>query len=466
MGGDPRQADWLAASGSRRRLTTGRSLNYLLIVTSTCALALLACAELARRRGANVILLALIAESLILVQGQALYVLCALERHAEVSYPGPQPKLITHTGFSVANLCVMLSVLILSTTYVFSRRARSDRAARPMLPALESLASYAVTTGVVALGIIGLVTLFGGLGHMLHNPGAMAGGQTLLLIALFWGKMPILHKTAFARRVTWMDRGIFLVTLFFLIVNSRLLALIALTEYAVLRHYRSPSRRPGRQALLASTIALLVVFVYGTLRNFADLFHTYDLRLLRLYYVLPAAHAISPLALLYEHGESAFSGFAGIVSIYCTHGLRYDFGLANLQLLLHLLPNAVRKGAFGGLQRWVAGAYPYHGSILPGGYEAAFAHFGFVGVAMFSVALGWIPARLDRRLRDPGADAMLYALVAGNLLTLFILDWWGVAFFLFADIVMLYCYRVTLIVFRPVPFESLLSVSSRRIADA
>lgn len=442
-------------------------MNYTLLFVSFCLLLSLGYIELTRRGTANIILLALIAESILLVQGQALFLLMDLSGQPEILYPGPEPKIISVTGFTMANLCVTASLVILAVSYTLTRSApESHHLRKPQRGEIETAPSYAVVAGVVALGIAGLAMLFGGLRRLLHHPGTMVGGQTLVLILLFWGKMPLLHKTAYRRRPAWVDHGLFLLVLFFLMLNSRFLALVAIAEYAILYHYRSVSRRLGVRALAGSIVALAIVFVYGTLRNFADLFHTYDLRLLRLYYLLPQTHALNPLALLYEQGESAFSGFAGILSAYCAHGISYDFGASNLQLLLHLLPNTARSGVFTGLQRWVATVYPYHGSVLPGGYEAAFAHLGFIGVLLFSVVLGSLPALLHRRLTDPGADFLFYGITAANLLTLFILDWWGVAFFLLADLSVLYAYRVTLVIFRPVPLNPAVTASPGGIADA
>ena len=441
-------------------------MNHILLYASFCLLLCLGYTEFTRRGTANVILLALVAESLLLVQGQALFVLAGLSGQPVILYPGPEPKVISAAGFTIANLCVTASLVVLAITYALTRPTPQNPPLRhPQRGAIETAPSYAAAAGVVALGIIGLVVLFGGLRHLLHNPGTMVGGQTLLLILLFWGKMPLLHKTAYHRRPVWIDHALFLLVLFFLMFNSRLLALIAIAEYGILHHYRSASRRLGARAIVGCITALLVVFVYGTLRNFADLFHTYDLRLLRLYYLLPATHALNPLALLYERDESTFSGLAGILSAYCAHGISYDFGASNLQLLLHFLPNAARSGVFANLQQWVSTVYPYHGSVLPGGYEAAFAHFGFVGVLLFSIAVGWLPALLHRRLTDPGADSLFYGIVAANMLTVFILDWWGVAFFLLADLAVLCGYRITLLVFRPVSLKSVLAASPQGIAD-
>ena len=441
-------------------------MNYTLLSVSFCLLLSLGYIEFTRRGTANIILLALIAESLLLIQGQALFLLTDLSGRPEILYPGPEPKIISVAGFTMANLCVTASLVIVAVTYALARSAPESPGLRDSRRgAIETAPSYAVAAGVVAFGIAGLAMLFGGLQNLLHNPGTMVGGQTLVLILLFWGKMPLLHKTAYRRRPAWIDYALFLLVVFFLMLNSRLLALIALAEYGILYHYRSVSRSLGARAIAGSITALAIVFVYGTLRNFADLFHTYDVRLLRLYYLLPQTHALNPLALLYEQGESGFSGFAGILSAYCAHGISYDFGASNLQLPLHLLPNAARSGVFAGLQQWVATAYPYHGSVLPGGYEASFAHFGFIGVALFSIALGSLPALVHRRLADPGADSLFYGIVAANLLTVFILDWWGVAFFLLADLAVLCAYRITLLIFRPVSFKSLVTASPRGIAD-
>jgi hypothetical protein len=221
-------------------------------------------------------------------------------------------------------------------------------------------------------------------------------------------------------------------------LNSRFLAIISIFQFLLLKHYCGRRTRASGLAI-AGAVVLLVLLGWGSVRDYAGYQQTMTID--QYYLGTPSGGGFNPLAFFYGYNESEFSGLAGILTVYVQQGIYFDFGASNLNFLLHLMPYVVRTEMLGDLDLYVNAIYPYHGSIVPGGYETAFAHLGFGGLLLLSIALGTIPAWLHRRMLDPSADRLKFAAIAANMPLLLLFDWWTVAFFTFGGLAGLYIYR-------------------------
>lgn len=398
-----------------------------------------------RRGTKNVVAIFLFLAHLILVEGQALYVLSDLAETSEPVFYAD--NVIRLRSFTLANITLTASVIVICISYhLAGKKSRLARAAKwPELH--ETLFSYITVVSVMSAACYALIQKLGGFRSFYYSMGTMVGGQVLLMIAVSFGKLPLLHKTASGMKPKGMDWLLFGVAMSLIMLNSRGIALLMVLQYVVVMYF---SRRTNggtvRVFLRVAVAGFLIVMVYGAVRDFVTPRGTFE-GLVDYYFVGSGTDRLKVLTmgdLFYRFMTSAFTGLAGILNTYLESGVDHDFGITNLSLLTHLVPYGLRTAVLSDLDDWIISLSRVSGSVVPGGYEIWFVHLGFPGILLFSILLGTLPQWLHGRLVAVGADRLKYGILAVHVLNLLLTPLWTMTFWLLADLCLLFTYRVVL----------------------
>ena len=383
---------------------------------------------------------------LVLVQGQAWWMLSKFD-HNDVAYVRHLVQTISLHGARLANFYIGLSVICFGATYAFfAPRGRSvavpssvkTRYHRPRLASNLLAAVWVLVSGMM------LLHLAGGFNSMITRPGqAMAGGVTMFLMMTMLGKLPLLHKVAFLRRISWFDLTLFVFVLFLFLINSRFLTAFILLQLAVLLNYCW--REVSRRGLLGLTFVMFLIFiVFGLYRDYTSYFDGVEWATLQKFFVTHMRENDS-LEWFYRVNVEGFAGLAGILTFAANNGgIAHDFGLSNFGVITKLIPYAVRNDPtmpFMDIANALESLYPYHGSLIPSGMESAYAHFGLPGILVFGALLGYVTRWLHAQMSNPMADRVLIALLSICALHL-IRGLFGGTFLLgLVEVIMLWVYR-------------------------
>lgn len=425
------------------------TLNYLLLAVQAAALTSVTVVEIARRR--NVVALLLFTVLAVVVVLQAWFMLLDLQGGEPARFFA---NAITWDGFSLANSTMTLAILITLAVYAAGRHRRVTPGPLKAKGLPQTSFSYLVVLVVVLTATAALVRLLGGPRNVLFALGVMKAGQVFLFTGVLLGKMPLLYKLAYRRSRTFADWGLFVGSIFVVMLNSRGNAIYAIAQVMILYHYSIRRVSPKAIAVFAA-IGLAIIMGYGSVRTYVSVHGQYSAPGLA-NYLVHSRHLYE----MYHHQVGVFSGLAGILTQYQQAGIRYDFGLSNLMLFTHLLPNVVRKAAVGGVDQWIAALYPYRGSVVPGGYEAAFANFGFVGIFVLSVLLGALPAWFHNRLASSEGDRLLFGVLSIYVLSLVMGQLWLALVFAIPDMALVLVYRSILGLTAGRPAAPVVSVGS------
>jgi hypothetical protein len=324
------------------------------------------------------------------VSGQNLYVLSVVEA-------GEIPlhifgHTISEQGFKTATLLVTLSVMIMAFISEYSEIQRPQqhvnsrrkyKAEKPLNPAY-----YVIVYTITLTAIAWLIAVLGGIQALLFSPGQMVGGQVLPLILMQIAKFPITYKIINRLKIDRLDVWIFIPYIIVTMLNSRRQSIVPLLQLIIAYHYYCNRIKISR-LIFAVIPVFLIVFVYGFYRDFNNFYTEYTWSNFVEFY-----DKNSFFESFYRLQVEGFSGLAGIVSYDLTNGISYDFGLSNLKVIVQLLPYEIRNSAFKDLAETVYNVYPYQGSVVPTGYEAAFANFGVLGIFGLSILCGTLVNRM------------------------------------------------------------------------
>ncbi len=371
---------------------------------------------------------------------------------------------ITYEGFSLACFLLTISAIVIFTiniylTAFFAKKLRKKQLAlkikkrtelekrteagkNKQLPQknvyfpTQNLYSYVITSAILFFVTFSLVYLLGGIGLLTENLGTSVGGQTVLLIGLQIGKMPLFYKIVAKRKVGLWDWILFLISIFLTLINSRRLAITGILQYAVLYNYCIAEIKISR-LLIFFALSLLFAIGYGSLREYTNFYDSFHLDNLYEFY-----SSLDFFKFFFEKNVEGFAGFGGIISEYLSRGIDFDFGLSNLKLIVQLLPNSIRSEYAGDFVNLIDSVYPYEGSVVPAGFEASFAHFSFFGIFMFSTILGFFPAFLNFKLWSNRQNRIEYMFVSLQGIVLISGQFWLFLFFSLGDLTTCLVYKL------------------------
>jgi hypothetical protein len=419
------------------------AVDRVLLAVQFVVLAGIIAAELARPRDRCLHALIVAVAMLLLVQGQAWW---TFDKLGEASYVQQLYHLITRDGARLANLYLAIATCVLGAAYLLARRGVPARPARqpdPADPAAPAAAPYLLVTLWTALASALLLVIAGGPVEALRHPGVSLAGQTVALLAVSLGKLPLLEAVTSRRRPNPYDVALFLWVLLLLLLNSRFLALFAVCQLVLLWDWR---RQLPRALLLASAaFGAFIIFGYGLYRDLGNTIPTGtpldDLSIAS----FAREHAPNGIAdWFYTRNVEGFTGPAGIVSFALLNGgLSHDYGAWELDVVTHLVPNTWRTDPdlpFLGVDQFLTSVYPYDGSVVRPGFELAYGHLGLLGMLLLGLVLGVLPLLLHNRMRA-SRDPMPVGLLSVQVAQLIRGSVGGAMFYGLADLVGLWVYR-------------------------
>ena len=196
-------------------------------------------------------------------------------------------------------------------------------------------------------------------------------------------------------------------------------------------------------------VSFVVVVVYGLYRDFAN--HVagalaFGPQIVQEYQASRISDGL--VSWFYVWNDEGFVGLAKLLTFeQAGFPIVHDWGLSELTVFTHLLPNAIRTNPdlpFQSISLALDNAYPYHGSIVSPGLEMAYAHFGAAGIVIFGALLGYLLRRSDQLLKQQSADRVLVGLLSVQLLLMVRGTFQIVIFFGLADLLLLRLYRAIL----------------------
>ena len=413
------------------------NFDYVLLLFQATCLGLIVVRALQRSQHRNLFALLIPTTLLILIYTQAGWVLQQFEQK--------ESSIIVHLtqeiSLSAAQFAIQL-MIGLTLTYLiayFSFAPQTKYLAHYTKPAFVQQIHY-LLVGVwqIGFGLI-LIQTLGGLVNMINQPGQAVGGQTMLLIAISIGKLPLFYKISRCQRIHPIDIVLFSSTFLLTLFNSRFLASFILIQFLLIYNYAV--REVPRKAMFYAAIALVFIFIgYGLYRDNAALnpeLSAFE----RLAAIFDRAGSDeNPINWFYRTNVEGFAGLAGLLTYIERNGpIHHDFGLSNLTLFTQLIPNSLRNNSnlpFEAFASYFASLYPYTGSVVPSGLENAYAHFGIFGILGLGILLGYLTRYLHWQLRLPTSNRLLWALLSVQVFNLIRGTFRNALFFGLADFVM------------------------------
>jgi hypothetical protein len=378
---------------------------------------------------------------LVLIEGQALYVLSDLIENSEPVYYAN--NVITYKSFTLANLVLTISVFIFFLIYYATPRRKGFENFKKLSKLQETFFSYTVVAAIVLIACGLLIRLLGGIKSFYYSLGRMVGGQVMFMILISIGKLPLFNKIVLNRKPSYIDWSLFLISTLMIMLNSRGMALLIILQYFVLGYYSGINNQNIFKTILkAGIISFFIIIVYGGVRDYVTPVQTFE-GLMEYYFRNDSMKIFEMKDLFFRFMIGTFTGLAGILNTYITSGINYDFGIMNLHLLTHLVPYKIRMSVLYDIEKWLA-EFSVSGSVVPGGYESSFIHLGFVGIFIFSIAIGVLPKLLHNQLLSIKSDRLKYGILAVYILVMLMVALWNVLFWILAELSILFLYRLIL----------------------
>jgi hypothetical protein len=417
---------------------------YLQIVL----LAFIAFKEIRRVHGRNVYAILVPCTMLVLVQGQAWWMLRQFESNHEIAAEHLYNTIRLDMA-RLANFYIGLGVLAYLAAYLATRKRKSPEPIAYLAVATASDVyplSYALVATWTALAGGLLIRQVGGLQLAVEQPGRLIAGQTVFLIAVGMSKWPLIYKIAANQKIKAIDIALWSVSVIVTLFNSRFMTAFAVLQLAIVVHYFR--KELSRRALSAMVVPAIGIFlVFGLYRDYAFRFGTVGAEAAQEFLARPDEWHVADW--FYRTNVEGFTGLAGALTHQRDVGdFNYDFGVSELVVFTNLVPNALRNNPslpFYSLSQFLQNTYPFTASVVPSGLESAYAHLGLPGILAYSALLGFLTNWFHRRAIAPGPKRLQAVVVSVQLLngvraSLF----FSLVFFGLGDLVMLWLYRLFL----------------------
>jgi hypothetical protein len=398
--------------------------------------------ELRKPAGKNLLMILVAATMIGLVQIQIVWLFFAFD-----SVPGRVTHLLQSISLEAAKSANLLATLFVicfcSLTYRLDTTRPTTRNDQIATGRAETTLTYSVAMVWVLGAGAALAALAGGISSALEKPGQAVAGQTLFLILVSLGKIPLARKIALRRSVNALDVILYTAAFSLLLFNSRFLAAYAVLQLAMIFHYRRKEASTG--VIVGLGAALMAIFVVFGLYREAAYARIYTPGFSTTEFIESNFTSGEAFNWFYAKNVEGFVGLAGIITYESDKGsLDHDYGVSNLLLLGQLLPNSIRTDPdlpFNDLAEGVRSAYPYNGSVVPSGLEASYAHFGPIGVIGLGFLLGYLVVKIHRILLETSESAVTASLVSVHVLSLIREMIATAVFFALGEIFIVACYH-------------------------
>jgi hypothetical protein len=427
-------------------------LDWIFLYCQIILLFFLIFRELARRTNRNLYIILIASSMLVLVQFQAWWTLEKFQNSNSNNIVHLFQN-ISIEGVKLANIYSFLCIISLFLAFQFfsKRQPVKNKPTREVcksssfVPNKYPFYAYAsLSSWVILLSAI-LTILLGGLQNALDNPGSSIGGQTMLLIAISSGKIPLLRKIESSDRINIVDIALFCITFLITLFNTRLFASLIVVQLGLIFNY-CRQQIPRKFIFAAIFIAIAIFIFFGLYRDNAsanvglNFSERIDILYNRFY------QGETPLEWFYRGNVEGFVGLAGILTYEIQMGgITHDFGLSNIVLLTQLIPNYIRNNSdiIQHFSTFVESLYPYpNGSVLSPGLESAYAHFGLLGVIILGIFLGYVAKYLHARMLIKGKDRLKVALLSVQAINLIRTMLRNVFFFALGELFALFVYKL------------------------
>lgn len=384
-------------------------------------LAIVGLREFLKPNGRNIYVMALSAETLFLVHGQAWWLFSEFDAR-EVLVIEHMKKSISIDGARLANLYIGLSVLCFCVTYLFLSKRKSRvmalQAKSDKVDVYSGLTNFLLICWTFLFASVAVTTM-GGVEALVSQPGQFLGrGATIFLVLVHLGRLQLLKKTANRQRIFVIDIFLFGFVIMFQMFNGRGWMLFFLLQLFIATNY---CRRELPRKLILSGVAvfLFVAIGFGMYRHFTSISKEVSSRELQAY-VTKYSETDNPINWFYSTSVEGFCGLAGILT-YAKgdYGISHDFGFSNLGFWLKLIPFFIRIDTslpFNALDEFISGTYAYQDSITRPGYESFYAHFGVIGVLAFGVLLAYCANKFHFLMMNPRKNRFLICIFSVYLL--------------------------------------------------
>jgi hypothetical protein len=422
--------------------------DYLWLYLHVAILSIIILRELLRPYQRNLFVLLIAGTFLILVSGQAWWVLNRLYND-ELAGMMHLYQYVSISGARTANFYVGLSVLAFMFCYVIKDRRRSVIENTPQDNAkyafIKSKTYTYIYMFVISVAIL-LTESAGGFYASITNPGLnFSYGVTMYLILLSIGKLPILQKIAYNKKINLVDVILIVIVLFFTIINARMNALLIILQLIILLNYcRLEFSR--RLLLLVPLFAFSILIIFGIYREFSSRggFVTGELDSS---FFMDYLDITTVIDWFYGFNVEGFVGLAGLLSHeeYTGRGIDHDFGLSNFVFITQFIPGALRTDQSLPLfhfSEFMRSIYPYKdGSVIPPGLEIAYSNYGLWGVILLGGFLGYLSQFLHI-VMSKRKHRLIYALVSVQSLNLIRGTFSNAIFFALSEIFMYFLYKL------------------------
>lgn len=406
--------------------------------------------ELLKRKNRNIFAILIPVTMLVLVQGQAWWMFHQFEQSGVADLTHLYQN-ISILGARLANAYLGVWVLGFCGGYFFFiprsvwHKKNGFYCSLRVHQKPPSIVYFLVGVFILVAGGL-FVYMAGGLLAILNKPGFGVAGATSLAIFVGLGKLPLLQKMAWRQRLNGWDRVLFLLSLAFILFNSRFLTAFIFLQVIILFNYCYHAI--SRRTWVWVAVALIGIFIlFGLYRDYGWRVEGQMSREgIQEYFASYTDN--TPLQWFYSKNVEGFSGLAGLVTYEQDQGgIVHDWGLSNLSIFTQLLPNHIRNDLtlpFAGWANYLRSLYPFNGSVVPSGVQDAYAHAGILGLMLFGILLGWLTRWLHAHMLNPGSDRLKIGLLSVYALHLIRGNFVMVMFFALFELALLWFYRIIL----------------------
>jgi hypothetical protein len=422
--------------------------DYFWLYFHTTILSIIIAREFLRPHQRNLFVLLIAGTFLILVSGQAWWV---LERIYNNNIAGMMHlyQYVSISGARTANFYVGLAVLAFAFCYFINDTRRSVIKNIPQnifKNAFIKNKTYAYIYIWVIFVAFLLTESAGGFYASITNPGLnFSYGVTMFMILLSMGKLPILQKIAYNNKINFADASLFLIVLSFTLINARMNAIFIILQLIILMNYcnREFSRR---LLLLVPLIAFVILIIFGIYREFSSRggFVTGELDSS---FFMDYFDIATVIDWFYAFNVEGFVGLAGLLTYeeHIGRGIDHDFGLSNFVFITQFIPGVLRTDQSFPLfhfSEFLRSIYPYRdGSVISSGLEIAYSNYGLFGVILLGGFLGYLSQFLHI-VMIKRKHILIYTLVSVQSLNLIRGTFSNAIFFALSEIVIYLIYNL------------------------
>jgi len=388
--------------------------------------------EFIKPKERNIYVMAICASSLILVQGQAWWVLSVFDATGDLTLNHIN-KIISAEGASLANLYIGLSVTCFFSTYFYLSRNSQSIVTSTTSVSLHSsnlkITNYILLFWVIFFATIAVV-IMGGVEAIISKPGQFMGrGATVFLVLVHVGRLPLIKALVASQKITLVSVSLFGFVALFQLFNGRGWMLFFLLQLCIAVNY---CRRELSRKWMVGGVAifLFVIFIFGMYRHFTSISESIGMDGLAAY-ISKYSGEDNPINWFYSTSLESFTGLAGLLTFQDSFGdIANDFGLSNLGFWIRLVPYQFRMDdsyPFVVWDEYITGLYAYPDSITRSGYESFYVHFGLIGVLAIGVLFSYFANKFHSAMINPSKNRFLVAIFSAYI----ILPLYGNLFFIF-----------------------------------